>query len=298
MTRAQLLLLLLWPATAVAETPRNAPAAIELDRDDTPAGRSELGFDGGAPVVGWGVSTSLAWLAAPMTFTLPDGSTSEPIAHRQTVRLGGALALGPSVVAEARLPLSRQTGERLLALGDPRDLDRFVIGDLAVAARIRVAGTTRRAAFVRAELTLPTGDDHDFAGESSWTLAWRLIGRATLPADVVVAGSVGVRLRGDEVIVGDRLVSDELAYALGVVAPLPPLVPLWCPGQLFVTGELAGIVGNDVGSGAGPSPIEARVGILARPRATWAIAARVGRGLTDDLGSPALRATLELSVSP
>lgn len=284
--------------TVWADTPRMAPAAIELDRDDAPAGRSELGFDGGADVVGWGVSTSLQWLAAPLTFTLPDGTTSEPVAHRQTVRLGGALALGRSAVVEARLPLSRQTGERLGALGDARELDGFVVGDLALAARLRVAGTTRRAVFLRADLTLPTGDDHDFAGESSWTLAWRLIGRATLPADVVVAGSLGVRLRGDEVIVGDRLVSDELAIAVGVVAPLPPLVPLWCPGQLFVTGELAGIVGNDVGSGAGPSPLEARIGIVARPRTSWAIAARLGRGLTDDLGSPALRATFELSVSP
>lgn len=287
------LLLLLGATTAWADTPRNAPAALELDRDETPPGRSELGFDGGAPVPRWGVSLGTSWLSAPMTF----GDT-EPVEDRQSLRLGGAFAVGRSLVLDARLALSTQTGERLAALGDSRELDAFVASDLALGARIRVAGTPQRAAFVRADLTLPTGDDHDFAGEASWTLAWRLIGRVTLPADIVIAASLGIRLRGDEVIVGDKLVGDELTYAIGAVVPVPPLARLWCEQQAFVTAELVGVAGNDVGSGSGPSPLEARVGVISRPRPAWAIAARIGRGLTDDIGSPALRATLDLSFTP
>lgn len=291
--RLALLLLLALPATAWADTPRNAPAAIELDRDDTPAGRAELGFDGGAPVRRWGVSLQTTWLSAPMTF----GDT-EPVEHRQSLRLGGAVAVGRSVVLDARLALSTQSGDRLAALGDARELDSLVASDLGLGARFRVAGTARRAAFVRADLTLPTGDDHDFAGEASWTLAWRLIGRVTVPADIVIAASLGIRLRGDEVIVGDKLVGDELTYALGAVIPVPALPRVWCEQQAFITAELVGIAGNDVGSGTGPSPIEARVGVISRPRTWFAIAARVGRGLADDIGSPSLRATLELALTP
>jgi hypothetical protein len=288
------LLVMLVPTLASAETqPPGNPAAIEVDRADTPPGRTELGFDGGAPLPSWGVSLAGQWLSAPMTL----GST-EPVAHRQSALLGAAVAIGNSLVLDTRLAFSTQTGDRLAAYDDVNELDGFVIGDVGLGARIRVAGTDRRAVFGRGDVSFPSGDDHDFAGESSYTLAWRLIGRVTLPAEVVIAGSLGFRLRGDEVRVSDKLMSDELTYAVGAVVPLPPLPRVWCEQQAFVTAELTGIVGNDVGSGTGPSPIEARIGVLSRPRPAWAIAARIGHGLTDEIGSPSLRATLEVSFTP
>lgn len=285
---------------ASADPPREAPTELEVDRAETPPGRTELGFESGAPVRGGGVTLAAGWLEGPITFELPDGTTSEPVRRRQTLALGGALALGDgSIVVDARVAGSRQLGARLLGLGSTRRLDRWVPGDLRLGARIRVSGTERRAVFVRADLTLPTGDQGDLAGEPSWTVAWRLVGRATLPHGIVVAGTVGLRLRGEEVFVGDRLVGNEFLGAVGVVVPVPPIAPLWCTAdQVKLTAELVGVLGDDVGTGRGPSPAEARVGLVTQPRPDLTFGLRAGTGLTDEIGAPELRVVTELTYRP
>src|SRR5690606_9698448 len=159
-------------------------------------------------------------------------------------------------------------------------------------------GDARRAMFVRGELTLPTGDDGDFAGEASWSLAWQLVGRLVLPRGITVAGAAGLRLRGAEVVIADRLVGDELTGALGVAIPIPPLRPLWCDAeQVKLTAEAVIAIGDDVGVGRGPSPAEARLGLVTRPRpgSGLALGLRLARGLTDEIGAPRARLTLELT---
>jgi hypothetical protein len=280
---------------ASAGTPKATPAAIEVDREVPPPGRTELGFDGGAPVEGWGATITFGWLERPITLRTAD-TESQPVARRETLALGGALALGDAVVVDARLPLAHQTGDRLAILGEPRALDRWVPGDLRLGARVRVAGTAERAAFIRAELSLPTGDDRDFAGESSWSLAWSLIGRLTLPHGILLASAAGIRLRGDEVLIGDRLVGDELHGSAGLAIPISPVRPLWWAAeQVKLTGEIAAILGDNVAGKRGPSPAEARVGVVTKPTSAITLGARLGFGLGDEIGAPRWRATFELT---
>ncbi|MGN6111140.1 MAG: hypothetical protein ACTHU0_38940 [Kofleriaceae bacterium] len=274
-------------APAHADVPLDRPAAVDVDRDDTAPGRTELGFDSGAPIEGWGATLSGGWLERPIRFELAEGGATHPVRRRQTLGLGGAVVLGTAVVLDARLAMSHQTGDRLRPLA-ARPLDRYVLHDLRLGARVRVVGTPTRAVFVRGDFTLPTGDDRDFAGDASWSLAWHLIGRATLPHQIVLAGSAGIRFRGDEVTVGDRLVGDELDFHAGAVVPV-------VADQLALTAELAAVVGNDVGIGKGPSPVEARVGAVVRPSHAWTLGARVGRGLSDEIGAPAWRGMIELT---
>jgi hypothetical protein len=66
------------------------------------------------------------------------------------------------------------------------------------------------------------------------------------------------------------------------------------PGCLRVEGELVGVLGDDVAHERGPSPAEARVGVLAHPRSWLAVAVRVGTHLDDQIGAPRFRAMLEL----
>ena len=279
---------------ARADTPRQRPTAIEVDRDAAPPGRTELGFDGGAPVAGWGATVGAGWLERPLTFTTADGTTL-PVRRRETLALGGALALGEAVVFDARLAAAHQVGDRLRP-AEPRALDRFVFGDLRIGARLRVTGGARRAMFVRGELTLPTGDDGDFAGEARYSLAWQLAGRLVLWRGITVAAAAGIRLRGAEVAVGDRLAGDELTGALGVAVPIPPVRPLWCDAeQVKLTAEAAAVLGDDVGAGRGPSPAEARLGLVTRPRPGVALGVRLARGLTDEIGAPRARLSLELT---
>nr|MDQ3301646.1 hypothetical protein [Myxococcota bacterium] len=133
-------------------------------------------------------------------------------------------------------------------------------------------------------------------GEASWALAWRLLGRITAPGGIVIAGTAGIRLRGAEVVVGDRLVGDELLAAIGVAIPVPPVRPLWCAAdQVKLTAELHAILGDDVGIGRSPSPVEARVGIVTRPTREVTVGVRGGAGLVDEIGAPRYRLLVELA---
>jgi hypothetical protein len=280
---------------AHAETPVDRPTAIEVDRADAPAGRTEFGFDGGAPVEGWGVTLGGGWLESPILFGLPDGTTSEPVRRRQTAMIGGALALGQSAVVDLRWTAARQLGDRLRGTGFEKPLDRYVIGDLRIGARIRVTAKEHLSVFVRGDLSLPTGDSSDFAGDAGYSIAWRLIGRVSLPHGIIVAATAGLRLRGTEVLIADRLMGNESLAAAGIAVPLPALRPLWCRDQVRLTAEISGVLGDDVGAGRGPSPVELRFGVISQPRPAWTIGARVARGITDEIGSPDLRATIELT---
>jgi hypothetical protein len=151
--------------------------------------------------------------------------------------------------------------------------------------------------FVRGELAAPTGDDRDFAGAGGWTYGLHLIGRLALRGGVIVAATAGVRLRQDEVTLADRIVGNELDAAVGVVVPLPAVRPLWCGSdQVVVDAELDGVLGDDVNGTHGPSPVEAKLGMVSRlPWLGLQVGARVGVGLDDEIGAPSWRAMLELS---
>jgi len=280
---------------ARADDPRDEPAAIDVDREIVPAGRTELGFDGGAPLAGWGASVTFGYLRRPILLRSP-AFESAPVTRRATLAIGGAVALGDSALIDARFAFSWQEGDRLRIAGDPRELDRWVPGDLRVGGRVRVVQAPHGAVFLRAELSLPTGDARDFAGEASWSIGWSLIGRAQLPHGIVVAGTAGIRLRGAEVLLADRVVGDELYGGLGVVVPIPPIRPLWCVAdQVKLTGELVAILGDDVAGQSGPSPAELRFGVVTQPWPEVTLGVRVGTGLGDQIGSPRWRATFELT---
>ncbi len=291
---------LLLAASGVAQADAPPIPGVEVDREDAPAGRAEFGFDGGAPLDGWGISLGVGVLEKPLTIDPLGPPGPIPVRKRETVVLGGAIALGRSVVLDLRLPLSRQVGDNTYGGGDAYVTDQYAttyaLGDLRVAARIRIAGDADRAAFLRGALTFPTGDSAAFAGDGHWSVAWNLIGRATLPAGIIIAGSAGIHIRGAEVTVGDRLVGDEITGAAGVIVPIPPIAGLWCHrDQVKLTAELDGALGDYVDAMHGPSPLEARGGIVIQALPELAIGLRGGRGLDDQLGAPAWRAMLEVA---
>ena len=295
----------LWASIAAsparADMPRDTPTAIEVDRDAAPGGRVGLGFDSGEPVDAWGASLALGWLDRPIA--LPAGAfgggspASEPVRRRETLALGAALAIGDRIVVDGVVRASHQVGDRLTAGGNPARLARTVLHDLQLGGRIRFAGDGDRAALLRAELTLPTGDDAQFAGDAAWTLAWSLIGRIALPRDIAVAATAGIRLHGAEVAVGDRVVGDELFAAAGATVPLPAL-GLAAADRVALTAELRGALGDHVGGLSGPSPAEARIGVRIQALPALAVAVRVGVGLDDQIGAPRLRALIEAAWTP
>lgn len=278
---------------AQADRPLDTPAAIEVDRDATPAGRVGLGFDAGEPIDAWGASLAIGLVEQPIALSAgafgAGSPATRPVRRRQTVTVGGALAVGDRVVLDGAWRASHQIGDRLRAAGNPDRLARYVVHDLRLGGRLRVAGDRDSAVFLRADVTLPTGDDAQFAGDARWTAAWRLIGRLSLARGVVIAGGVGIRLHGAEVAIADRLIGDELCLAAGVAVPL---------GRAVATGELAGALGDNVGMQAAPSPLEARLGAHLPVLADLVVGARVGAGLVDQIGAPSFRAIVELAWTP
>lgn len=279
---------------AHADEPVQRPEAFEVDREQPPPGRAELGFDGGAPIGGWAASVQLGYLDRPFRLHTTEVRTF-PVEHRQTVALGVAVAVGTRLVLDVRLPFAHQVGDRMQGLGDGRGLDRWVIGDLGVGARIGLSSSPRMSLFARGALTLGTGDDFDYAGEASFTMAWMMIGRFTLPYGIVLAATAGVRLRTAEVVVADRLFGDELVAAVGATYALPAFPGLWCDANhVRATAELTGVLGNSVDGTLGPSPAEARIGMISRIRPWLAVAGRAGKGLDNQIGAPRFRAMIEL----
>jgi hypothetical protein len=281
-------------AVAHADDPVNRPEAFEVDREAPPPGRAELSFDSGARVGDWAFSAQLGYLDRPFRLHTTEIKTF-PVERRETLALGGAVTIGGRLVLDARMPLAHQTGDRMQGLGDERPLDRWVPGDLGVGARVQLSETERASVFVRGAMTFGTGDDRDFAGEARFTTAWMLIGRFTLPHGFVVAATGGVRFRTAEVIVADRLVGDELFGGVGATYELPAVRGLWCKANhVRVTGELVGVLGNDVGGDRGPSPAEIRIGMISEIRPWLAVAGRLGKGIDDHIGAPRLRGMLEV----
>lgn len=309
-------------SAASAERPRDTPAAIEVDRDGAPGGRVSLGFDDGEPVDAWGVSVAASWIERPIALdadAFGGGSPrTQPVRRRETLALGGALVLGERAVIDLALRGSHQVGDRLGAAGNPAPLARWVFQDLKLGARIRIVGGPARTALVRGELTLPAGNDQQFAGDARWTAAWSLIGRAVVGRGIAIAGTAGIRLHGAEVAVGDRLVGDALFGAIGVSVPLAALgLGVGSPAvagtagstggaafsgslaqRVAITAALLGALGDHVGDLAGPSPVEARMGAIAHATQELTIGAYFGLGLRDEIGSPKLRALVEVAWTP
>lgn len=302
MKRAAVVATLLAARLAHADQPLDRPEAFEVDRDRPPPGQAELGFDAGGALGGsagqfagqWAASLQVGYLDRPFSLSTSQG-TKWPVDHRETLVLGGAYAVTPTLLVDARLPLEHQVGNRLVGFGDNRPLDRFVPGDLAFGGRLRLAQREHAQLFARGELTLPSGDARDFAGEARYTAAWNLIARFTLPANVMLAATAGVRIRPREVQIADVLLSDELDFGLGASYELPAISGLYCPeNHVRVTGELVAVLGNDVANKRGPSPVETRFGLVSELRSYLAIAGRVGIGLDQEIGSPRFRGLVEV----
>ena len=290
-----LALLLVMSGVARAGEPVDRPEAFEVDREAPPPGQAEFSFDGGGPIINdWAASVQLGYLVRPFNLHT---STVEvfPVRQRQTMALGGAVRVGPAIVVDVRLPFSHQTGDRLMGLGDDKPLDNWVPGDLGFGIRLRLVERERYAAFVRGHVTFGTGDDFDFAGEARFTAAWMMVGRFKPHERITIAATAGVRFRGAEVIVADRLLGDELFGALGASYQLPALRGLYCDAnELRVIGELVGVLGNDVADKRGPSPAEVRFGVANKLRDWLWIAARGGTAIDDHIGAPRFRAMVEV----
>ncbi|MCE9579691.1 MAG: hypothetical protein K8W52_41620 [Deltaproteobacteria bacterium] len=257
------------------------------------------------PAGAWTLSTSTWWAARPIV--LRDVRTGDPatvpVAWRAGLELAAARGFGARYQLGLAMPLALQGGDRLAGIGlSDRALQRAVAGDLRLAGKARLAGDPGEpgwASSVAAVVVVPTGDDGDFAGEEGAVFEWHLAaGWRGRRAALAING--GARIRQKEVVLLSpaRPHGNELIGAIAGEAVVP-YVGRWLggPDRLWVTGEVAGVLGDAIGKGArGPSPVEARVGARVRLCAWWSVTAAIGAGLTpDEVGAPSWRAILSVT---
>ncbi len=257
------------------------------------------------PAGAWTLTTSTWWAARPIVLRdLQSGDpVTVPVAWRAGLELAAARGFGARYQLGVAMPLALQGGDRLAGIGlSDRPLQRAVAGDLRLVGKARLAGDPGDpgwASSVAAVLIAPTGDDGDFAGEEGAAFEWHLaVGWRGRRA--AIALNAGARIRTEEVVLLSpaRPHGNELFGALAGEAVVP-YVGRWLggPDRLWVTGEVAGVLGDSIGAGArGPSPVEARFGARVRLCAWWSLTAAIGAGLTPaEVGAPAWRAVLSVT---
>ncbi|MFH0901048.1 MAG: hypothetical protein V2A73_10500, partial [Pseudomonadota bacterium] len=158
---------------------------------------------------------------------------SKPISRRVGTDLLISVGLFDRVLVGTAVPLIvLQQGDRFQQLGfahedDNRSLEKSMLGDIRLYAKARFWGAPHGygpAAAGALVVSLPTGDEENFAGEGGPVYEGRLIGsyRARLWA---VAANAGVRIRSEDVQFLDpsMLVGNELVWGVAAEGRVPAL---------------------------------------------------------------------------
>jgi hypothetical protein len=295
-------------APAAAQVTAPSRPAFSVERLTPPPGAlTFLGVEEAdvLPAGRWALALT-AW-RADRPIVLRDLDSGElvtsPVRARYGQELGAAYGFGSRYQVGVAVPFAEQWGARLQGIGlSDEPLQHVVVGDVRLHARMRFVGTAGEqglAVGVAAAVTLPTGDDGDFAGEAAWSLNWGL--RAGWRGDrLELTGGAGIRVRTEEVVLLSpaRPHGNELVLGAGVAVRLTPLgEALGGPGRLWGLAELEQAYGDDSGRGAhGPSPGEWRLGARAHLSHCWTAAIAAGAGHTpDEIGSPRWRVVGQLA---
>jgi hypothetical protein len=254
-----------------------------------------------APHLGWSFTLVSTLASRPLVIRragLRGGELSEPVALRLSTDLGGAIGWGGWLQVGLGLPIvAFQAGDRLAGLdlmepGAEAALAPVTVGDLRLHAKVAVRPPPRGygpGAALALVVTLPTGDDGEFAGEEGVVVEGRAIA-SWRAARFAAAINAGPRLRSARVrfFNPNMVLGHELAWGLAASARLPVARRL----EPLALAEVAG----GWGGADGPSPAEARLGLRARVAAPWTLGLAGGLGMGDQraIGAPAWRVALEL----
>ncbi len=274
---------------ASADPTRN----VDLDNFRPAAGGDPSGLSLEAPRVGdrgtWSLALFFDYARKPLSVEQvgPAGGIGYPVESRTGYELAFDYVLGDRAEVGVRLPLLQQSGdvERMLNV-DPAD--GMALGDLAATGKWVAYGGDMFALAGRAELTLPTATDGEFAGTDWPSLHTQiLLGLDVWKLRFVANG--GYRIRREAEFF-DVVQDDELTFGIGA-------------GYRFsrkssVVGELYGAQGSGAGASEGSSPLEGALGLRHRMSRSFAFAVGFGRGILPGIGAPQFRGFLLLAYTP
>ena len=209
------------------------------------------------------------------------------VGARSALQLVAGYVLAPRVQVGIVLPMLQLSGESQMS--GIAAANGSGLGDAALHGRFVLLDRGPLRAGVSASLTLPTGDEQNFAGADGPTTHLRAMGGLAL-GGLTVSANLGYRLRTQEASLAGVRQKDELTWGLGAGARVA--------GRFDAIVELVGALGLVDGNRGVVSPMEALAGARYRSGGPVALLAGVGRGIGEGIGAPALRVFLGVAWSP
>jgi outer membrane protein OmpA-like peptidoglycan-associated protein len=296
---------LIGTSAAHAETTENRNVSLSMF-DPTPAADVGATFQLQSADVAdkgsFGVMTLVSYVNKPLLLRT-DQNDDAAVENRTTLELGGVYSFGAFEVG-ARMPLFLQNGAALPLDNERMEMfgispGRAARGDLTLHGKLQIGARGSVSYGFGAALTAPTASKDAFAGNELPT-GRALFLLSVAPGPITITLNAGAVVRG-EATLGSATQGSGAAFGGGLAWRAAD--KLWLAGEIF--GELipGGQTGEpEEGQAIGPSelgkPIEGLFGLRYQMARTTSLGLALGRGLTDDMGSPALRGVFALSFTP
>ncbi len=215
------------------------------------------------------------------------------VANRLTGHLGGAYGIGGFLELRASLPVVMVQNGNISTVDMGASLGTAALGDLRLGAKAPLVGKPGRDGFqlaLAADLGLPTGSVHDFAGDDSVSFRPRVIaGFEQRGFSGALNAGYAVR-RKNVVSAGNLTVNDQFLAGLALGYAVIPH-RLWALGESYLSHVLGA---ND---GVRDTPVEAIAGARYALLGAWMLQGGVGFGLTTGAGAPTVRALLTVAYA-
>ena len=231
----------------------------------------------------------------PLVLRLDQGSAQPtmltPVRHATSFHVSMALELHRKARFSAVLPFMVLSGDRLRGLGDDRDLPPLSSGDMRVGFTFNVwtGQVIPLSVATNMQISVPSGDDSNFAGAGQPGLVLRLLLGAHISDWLRILGHFGGHFHDKRAFYGS-VWGTRLPWGAGFELNFP-----WIPvvgKHLGVFSELDGEVCLDC---ATEDPLEIRGGIAGRV-GKWEAKVSAGAGLSDAATVPGWRVTCGVGV--
>jgi hypothetical protein len=278
-------------------TPQTTGTGFQLQTPD-------VGADGS-----WVVSSILSYASNPLVLDvmMPSGMILHDaiVKNSELLQLGVAYAFLDRFEVGAHMPFYTQSGQAIDASSGmfmQPPAKGTAIGNLTLHAKLQLlraeagnAGMLVLGASVAG--VIPTATDGQFTGAGKPEGELLVLGSftpAALDSRLTFSINAGPVVRGKTEYAN---IVQKSGVAWGVGASFHVVDPLWATAEVFGEATPSG-KGASMGSAQVLSPIEWLAGITFKAERRFTIGVAGGRGVTDALGTPDVRAMLSLSLVP
>jgi outer membrane protein OmpA-like peptidoglycan-associated protein len=274
--------------------------------DPTPTASAEATFQLlGAEVAepgSLGVFALASYAAKPLVFRTAQNDVAT-VDSRTTLELGGAYAFGAFELG-ARMPFYMQTGDALPTPEQRREMFGVTPadtarGDLTLHGKYQIGGRGGVSYGFAAAVTAPIATNDEFAGNDLPTgrgLFLLTLVRGPVTATINAGGVVR-----EQAQVGSAIQRSGAVFGGGLSVRV--LDKMWLAGEIYgelMPGGQTGqpTAGEPMGAAELGKPIEGLFGLRYQMARTTGLGIAVARGVTNDMGSPAIRGVFTLAFTP